>query len=457
MKASLQLAISQQLKLTPQLQQSIRLLQLSTLDLCHEIQLQLESNPMLDTISEESISSEKSCLPESVYEFQFNGKTRTAQYDEKINYEHLQSQTINLQDHLREQLEFTSMTTLERAIGLILIDSINDDGLLTTSIEMLQSIFNSKTHPLTLEKIQTVQQKIMHFDPVGCCAENLSETLTAQLTYFNAPASMLELVKQLIVNHLPSIGQQQYDAILKQYKIDRATLEQAIHIIRQLNPKPGSMIQSNVSDYIIPDLMAKKINHRWKVFLISNHIPRLTIDRRYAALIHQTKRSPDHEYLRKHLQDARWLIKSIESRHDTLLKVAQYLVDYQHAFMDRGDEFMKPLTLSQVAFDLEMHESTISRATAQKYLLTPRGMLELKYFFSSYVSTMTGETCSSTVIMAHIKKLISAEDRKNPLSDQKIAALLKTQGICVARRTIAKYRESLGLPASYERKTTSCQ
>lgn len=462
MKPSLQLSINQQLTLTPQLQQAIRLLQLSTVDLQQEIQQIVESNPMLEsTPNEEKDESrtENKQNQDEFADFQWsqlysNQNKRTNFDDIDFNYENLHCTTTNLQDHLRWQLDLTPMSDVDRVIATSIIDAIDDDGFLTLPLTELHTSLDSDSHPLDLEEIEVVRHRLQHFDPVGCASNNLAETLLIQLEQLPDNAEV-DLAKRIIRNNIELLGQHNYRQIMKNHHANETSLDKALQIIQRLNPKPGSLIQQDVTEYIIPDITVKKIENVWQVALNPNTLPRLSINNHYASLIQRADNSADNQFLKNNLQEARWFLKSIQSRQETLLKVARCIVEYQQDFLEHGDEAMKPLILNDVALALDMHESTISRVTTQKFMHTPRGVFELKYFFSSHVTTVTGGECSSTAIRAVIKKLIAGENRKKPLSDSKIAELIGGQGIQVARRTVAKYREAMGIAPSNERKSIS--
>lgn len=462
MKPSLQLSINQQLTLTPQLQQAIRLLQLSTLDLQQEIQQIVESNPMLEATpteeKEEPVLENSKQNQEEFADFQwsqlYSSQNKRTNFDDiDFNYENLYCTTTNLQDHLRWQLDLTPMSDVDRVIATAIIDAIDDDGFLTLPMAELHASLDSETHPLDIEEIEVVRHRVQHFDPVGCASNNLAETLLIQLEQLPDTNEDIELAKQIIRNDIELLGQHNYRQLMKNYQVNEAALDRVLQIIQRLNPKPGNLIHQSTTEYIIPDIIVKKIDGIWQVALNQNILPRLSINNHYASLIQRADNSADNQFLKNNLQEARWFLKSIQSRQETLLKVAQCIVEYQQDFLEHGDEAMKPLILNDVALALDMHESTISRVTTQKFMHTPRGVFELKYFFSSHVTTVTGGECSSTAIRAVIKKLIAAENRKKPLSDSKIAQLIGEQGIQVARRTVAKYREAMGIAPSNERKT----
>ncbi|KTC98268.1 RNA polymerase factor sigma-54 [Legionella erythra] len=460
MKPSLQLSISQQLTLTPQLQQAIRLLQLSTVDLQQEIQQIVESNPMLEATpheEKEEPSPENSKPQDEFADFQwsqlYSNTNKRASFDEPdFNYDNLYCTTTNLQDHLRWQLDLTPMSDVDRVIATAIIDAMDDDGFLTVPVEELHATLHSDHCPIEIEEVIAVKHRIQHFDPVGCAANTLAETLLVQLQQLEEDDEVA-LAKRIIRHDIELLGQHNYRQLMKNYQVNEFVLDKVLQIIQRLNPKPGSLINQATTEYIIPDITVKKIDGVWQAFLNNNTLPRLSINNHYAALIQRADNSADNQFLKNNLQEARWFLKSVQSRQETLLKVASCIVKYQQDFFELGDEAMKPLILNDVAQALDMHESTISRVTTQKFMHTPRGVFELKYFFSSHVATANGGECSSTAIRAVIKKLIAAENRKKPLSDSKIAQLIGEQGIHVARRTVAKYREAMGIAPSNERKT----
>lgn len=458
MKPTLQLSIGQHLTLTPQLQQAIRLLQLSTIDLQQEIQLIVESNPMLEaTPTEEKEEPRSEQHNDEFADFQwsqlYNNLNKRNNFDDNdYNFDNLHCTTTNLQDHLYWQLELSPMSDIDRVIATTIIDAINDDGFLTIPVDEILASLNSEDCPLDLEEIEAVRHRLQLFDPVGCASANLAETLLVQLEQLPLETGHLDIAKKIILEDIDLLGQHNYRQLMKNHQISEKTVEEILQIIHRLNPKPGNLIHQAITEYIIPDLTVKKIDNQWRVQLNQNILPRLSINNQYAALIQRADNSVDNQFLKNNLQEARWFLKSIQSRQETLLKVATCIVEYQQGFLEFGDEAMKPLILNDVASALDMHESTISRVTTQKFMHTPRGVFELKYFFSSHVNTDAGGECSSTAIRAVIKKLISSENRKKPLSDSKIAELIAAQGIQVARRTVAKYREAMGIAPSNERK-----
>ncbi len=458
MKPSLQLTISQNLTLTPQLQQAIKMLQLSTIELQQEIQQITESNPLLEsTPHEEKETTKEASRVDEFADFQWSQLynstyTRNSFNENDSNFDNLNHTTVTLQDHLRWQLDLTRMADVDRIIATTLIDAINEDGFLTQSITEFHKILSSAQYPVEVDDINAVRHRIQQFDPVGCAAINLSEVLLAQLEQM-PPSNDTQLAKVIVCDHIELLGQHNYRMLQKVLQVKVDDLHQAITIIQALHPKPGNLIQADSIEFVIPDIIVKKVEPHWRVELNTYALPKLSINQHYASMIHRANDSPDNVFLKTNLQEARWFLKSIQSRQETLLRVARCIVEYQTDFFEKGVEAMKPLILRDIAEMTNLHESTISRVTTQKFMYTPRGVFELKYFFSSHVATINGGECSSTAIRAIIKKLILAENRSKPLSDSKIAQLIAEQHIQIARRTVAKYRESMGIAPSNERKT----
>ncbi len=489
MKPSLQLKLGQQLAMTPQLQQAIRLLQLSTLDLQQEIQEALDSNPLLEVEdgAEESSQNDELNTPSSsenneekeptvdvtesepqdsleliekseisseleidttwddVYSAN-SGSTGLAVDDDAPVYQG--ETTESLQDYLIWQLDLTPFSDTDRTIAMALIDAIDDYGYLTISLEEILDSFDSEE--IELDEIEAVRKRVQQFDPLGVASLNLQDCLLLQLGTFPEDTPWLSEAKEVLINYIDHLGNRDYRQIIKDTKLKETDLKEVLRLIQQLDPRPGSRIASDHAEYVIPDVSVFKDHGKWVVTINPDSVPRLKVNQQYASL--GKGNSADSQYIRTNLQEAKWLIKSLESRNETLLKVAKCIVEHQRDFFEYGEEAMKPMVLNDVALAVDMHESTISRVTTQKYMHTPRGIFELKYFFSSHVSTDNGGECSSTAIRALIKKLVAAENSVKPLSDSKIAALLADQGIQVARRTIAKYRESLGIAPSSQRK-----
>ncbi|QFT56024.1 RNA polymerase factor sigma-54 [Microbulbifer sp. THAF38] len=482
MKQSLQLKLGTQLTMTPQLQQAIRLLQLSTLDLQQEVQAALDSNPMLEADSEEQPSKVENgqSLTEHESERVQDNTSQAAEerelaegdWDQAIpdelpvdsrwddiytshsgnpeldtlSYER-NSISVDLQGHLRWQLNLTPLSEQDKWIGENLIDSISPSGLLGTSIEDVASSL-----AVDEDEVLAVLKAIQQFEPAGCGARELKECLQLQLQQLPPTTPWLDQAQSIIEKHLDLLGKRDFRQLSRRTRLNEAQLGEAIRLIQTLNPNPGESFGGQEPDYVIPDIIVSRKALRWQVELNGEITPKIRINNHYASMVKRADNSRDNNFLRDHLQEARWFMKSLQSRHETLLKVANCIVEKQQGFFEEGPEAMRPMVLADVAESIGMHESTISRVTTQKYMLTPRGVFELKYFFSSHVSTDSGEDASSTAIRALIKKLIDSETPRKPLSDNKITQELDQQGIKVARRTVAKYRESMGIPSSSERK-----
>ncbi len=506
MKASLQLKLGQSLTMTPQLQQAIRLLQLSTLDLQQEIQQALESNPLLesqedddqvdmpaadgeqnqDQASDESSPEPVTDASGSDWDESENGPDWQSENDipdtipddlpvdtawddiyqsapapaarnedeSDHDFETRNSPSETLRDHLEWQLNLTPLSERDQAIAHALMDAVDEQGYLTSSVEEIYSGLSDDTDadPLELDEVEAVLRRLQYFDPPGVFARDLQDCLLIQLNQLPPETPWLAQARLVITHYINLLGNRDYAQLLRRSRLKEDQLRDVLALITSLNPRPGDIIDRTEPDYVIPDVIVRKHNGRWRVELNPEIAPRIRVNASYASLIKRADSSADNTYLRDQLQEAKWFIKSLQSRNETLLKVATRIVEYQQGFLDHGEEAMKPLILSDIAQLVEMHESTISRVTTQKYMHTPRGVFELKYFFSSHVSTDEGGECSSTAIRAMIKKLIAAETPKKPLSDSKIAAMLGEQGIKVARRTVAKYREAMHIPPSNERK-----
>jgi len=349
------------------------------------------------------------------------------------------------------QMRLTPFSDLERAIASMIIDAIDNDGYLKISSEEIQQLLANEENQLDVDEVEAVLHRIQHFDPIGIAARDLRECLLIQLHHAD-DIDNRDLLIQLIDQHLDALAQRDYAPIKRLLKINDPQLTELVRTIQLFNPRPGNQIQIDNTEYIVPDVYAKKINNQWVVSLNPDNAPRLQIADHYAQLIKRADNSADNVYLKDNLQEARWFLKSLQSRNETLLKVSEAIIARQKDFLDLGDEAMQPLVLRDIAEQIDMHESTVSRVTTRKYMHTPRGIFELKYFFSSHVNTNSGGECSATAIRAIIKKLVAAENPRKPLSDSKITAMLEQQGIKIARRTIAKYREALGIQPSNERK-----
>ena len=504
MKISLQLKLGQHLSMTPQLQQAIKLLQLSTLDLQQEISQALESNPMLELIehddsdgfdsdaetsedkertNNESDSSQENYendrqtqadttatddnqtegewgenIPtelstDSQWEDTYQGSGSGSFDGEGESIEARSSAEETLQDHLLWPLNRRHLSERDRIIAEAIIDSIAPDGRLNSDIDDLVQGFDPEDE-VEEDEVIAVLHRIQHFDPVGVGYRSLSECLLIQLNLIDITVPALASAKLIIREHIDLLGVRDYAQLMRKARLKEAELSAAISLIESLNPQPGADIAPSTATYVVPDVLVSKDldTQSWRVELNPDVAPKLRINADYAALVQRGNSSADNTYLKDNLQEARWFLKSLQSRNDTLMKVATRIVEHQVGFLEHGEEAMKPLVLHDIAEAVEMHESTISRVTTQKYMHTPRGIFELKYFFSSHVSTAGGGECSSTAIRAIIRKLVAAENTRKPLSDSKIADLLQDQGINVARRTIAKYREGLNIPPSNERK-----
>jgi len=497
MKQSLSLKLGQQLAMTPQLQQAIRLLQLSTLDLSMEIQQAIESNPMLELVDD---ADDIDPSPDTQAEAEADGTdeltvaaptTATAAEeedgpttapegdwqdaipdelpvdsswddiyqsapagasasDDDIDIDSRNGTEESLSDHLLWQLNLTPMSDTDRFIATAIIDSVDADGMLTVSVEDLLSSFDP-AFGIEQDEIEAVLKRVQQFDPPGIAARTLRECLLIQLCQLD-DAPWLEQARVLVAEHLDLLGARDFTSLARRMHLDDEALAEVIRVVQSLNPRPGSALSTAEPEYVIPDVLVRKNRGKWLVELNPEAVPRLRINTGYASLVRRADNSADNTFLRNHLQEARWFMKSLQSRNETLLKVATKIVEHQRGFLEYGEEAMKPLVLHDIAEDVAMHESTISRVTTRKYMHTPRGIFELKYFFSSHLATSTGGEVSSTAIRALIKKLTASENPKKPLSDSKIAALLEKQNIKVARRTVAKYRESMFIPPSNERK-----
>lgn len=503
--------------MTPQLQQAIRLLQLSTLDLQQEIQQALESNPMLEAVDESDDDTHtdrnNSDTPEKQLTLDDNASQTSSQadsYDTDNRNEQADndagaataddseidqwqdtipddlpvdthwddiytsvpnsiaqnnSQEFNelpdlanrngseetLSDHLHWQLNLTPMSDTDRLIATAIIDNLDSSGLMSSSSEELLESFEPELE-IELDEIEAVRHLIQQFDPIGVASADLTDCLMIQLAHMPPTTPWREQAAQVITRHLPLLASRDFTQLMRRTRLKEHELSQVISLIKTLNPKPGDTFNHDTAEYVVPDVFVKKEKGRWVVELNPDIAPKIRINNHYASLIKRADNSSDNNFLRDNLQEARWFLKSLNSRNETLLKVATRIVNYQQGFLEHGEEAMKPLILHDIAKDIDMHESTVSRVTTKKYMHTPRGIFELKYFFSSHVATSEGGECSSTAIRAIIKKLVNSENTRKPLSDNKIAALLDEQGIKVARRTIAKYRESLMIPPSNERK-----
>ncbi|MFC3902449.1 RNA polymerase, sigma 54 subunit, RpoN/SigL [Acinetobacter marinus] len=481
MKLSVGLKVANSLSLTPQLQQAIRLLQLSSLELEQEIQLQLDSNPLLEKIEEEYGEAKKEetdptlqdqmqhdTIPDDlpvdtdwdeVYTHQSTALA-TPEYEER---EDNRSSADSLEEHLLWQINLLHLSQIEQIVAHCIVNALDERGYLDCELE---EILASAQHvlrqadvdeELELDEVAVVLKYIQRLDPLGVASRNLVECLSVQLEQFSPQAALnhqAELKHQatLLLQNADLLLTNDLNKLMRKTQLDLDQLKQAMALLKSFDPAPGAKFQAQEQDYQTPDVILQKKNQRWQVFLNPDVLPKLRVNSFYAGMIKRADQSDDNQYLKNQMLEAKNFIKSIDERHKTLLKVATCIVEHQRDFFEIGAEGMKPLVLRDVADEVELHESTVSRVTTNKYILTPNGLFELKYFFSSHVGTATGGECSSTAIRAMIKKLIAAENQKKPLSDNAIAKLLQDEGIDVARRTVAKYRESLNIPSSSDRK-----
>ncbi|MDU3065903.1 MAG: RNA polymerase factor sigma-54 [Escherichia coli] len=454
MKQGLQLRLSQQLAMTPQLQQAIRLLQLSTLELQQELQQALESNPLLEQIdTHEEIDTRETQDSETLDTadaLEQKEMPEELPLDASWDTIYTAGTPSGTQDYLMWQVELTPFSDTDRAIATSIVDAVDDTGYLTVPLEdILESMGDEE---IDIDEVEAVLKRIQRFDPVGVAAKDLRDCLLIQLSQFDKTTPWLEEARLIISDHLDLLANHDFRTLMRVTRLKEDVLKEAVNLIQSLDPRPGQSIQTGEPEYVIPDVLVRKHNGHWTVELNSDSIPRLQINQHYASMCNNARNDGDSQFIRSNLQDAKWLIKSLESRNDTLLRVSRCIVEQQQAFFEQGEEYMKPMVLADIAQAVEMHESTISRVTTQKYLHSPRGIFELKYFFSSHVNTEGGGEASSTAIRALVKKLIAAENPAKPLSDSKLTSLLSEQGIMVARRTVAKYRESLSIPPSNQRK-----
>ncbi len=478
MKQSLQLRIGQNLTMTPQLQQAIKLLQLSTLDLQQEIQQALESNMMLE-VDEETVT-----VQEPVQETQESSETQnevtsessltdipdelpvdsnwddvfessmpaSSTSSEMADFEVQHSRSATLTEHLQQQLDVILISERDRAIAIAIIDSINQDGYLSEPIETIFLGLQAQLEDIELDEVEGVLHRIQNFDPIGIAAKDLADCLTIQLQQVPETVPFRNEAIDLVRRHLDLLASQDLPRLARRLGLSEYQLTEVVVLIRTLDPKPGAQIQSVVSEYIVPDVFVSNIKGQLLFDLNPDIAPKLLVNTTYSRMIKRADNSEDNVSMKEHLQEARWFIKSLHSRNDTLLRVARSIVEKQENFLDNGAIAMRPMILKDIAEELELHESTISRVTTQKYMHTPNGIVEFKYFFSSHVSTESGGECSATAIRAIIKELVKNEIPAKPLSDSKMSKLLKEKGINVARRTVAKYREAMSISSSSQRK-----
>ena len=476
LKPALQLRLGQQLTMTPQLQQAIKLLQLPVLELQAQVQLALESNVMLEVEDEESqeltpLEQEQAVdqaadADESPREEEVSvemvdpwddtstpaGEKRTNDDDDRP-LEFADEAERDLHQHLIWQLETSPLDPRQVWIGEAIIDALNDDGYLTESLADILAGLTTDL-PVTADEVEQVLAYVQTFDPAGIGARSVSECLCLQLSQLEPETPGRELALRLARDHLQDVADRDVATLRRALDVDEEALQEAMALIQGCQPRPGSAFQSSQPEYIVPDVFVKRTASGWAVEINPASVPRLRVNQSYAGVV---ARSADYASLRAQLQEARWLIRSLEIRRETLLKVARTIVQRQSAFLEKGDEAMEPMILRDVAEAVSMHESTISRVTTGKYMHTPRGIFEFRHFFSSHVAGTDGGDVSSVAIRARIRRLIADEDGARPLSDAQLAELLASEGIKVARRTVAKYRESLGLASSSERRQAAAR
>jgi len=533
MKPALALRLGQQLRMTPQLQQAIKLLQLSSLDLQQEIQEALDSNLMLEEqtaddpvspdeassldepsetiegVSNDTTSAETEAAPEAKNDDTIDSRMEenvlsvdepapaldpeidgdaVLDISDQISTENISEELpvdslwedvwdeapapqtysggddddndyldrkngdgVSVQYHLEEQLNLIHLSPCDALIAEAIVDGIDSEGILTIPLEdVLESI--PSEYECEIDEVEAVLHLIQHLDPVGIASRNLQECLVIQLKQLPAETPWRAQALSIVEEHISSLANRDYALLIRKTRLKETELQAVIALIQSLNPRPGASIATTNTEYVDPDVIVSKKEGRWVVELNPKSAPRVRVNSEYASMIKRADNSSDNTYLKNHLQEARWFIKSLQQRNDTLLKVSTKIVEFQRGFFEYGAQAMKPLVLHDIAEAVDLHESTISRVTTQKYMHTPAGVFELKYFFSSHVSTHTGGEVSSTAIRSLIKKMVSEENSSKPLSDSKLAKMLAEQDIKVARRTIAKYRDSLMIPPSNERK-----
>jgi len=470
MKASLQLKLSQQLTLTPQLQQAIRLLQLSTQDIHQEVAQMLDENPLLEMI-EESASTVFSAAPLSAEQgggakssddgaaqpgaeerdtdsfadepadWGASGGAARSADDEDENYPEQAAEQASLREHLHEQLTTSSLDDRDRKVVGLLIDALDENGYLAQDLEELAELLPAELE-ITLDDLETALVQLQHLDQPGLGARNLGECLALQLKALPKDTPQRDLAISLVSNHLDLLAAHDFARIKKLLRCSDDDLRAAQHLITDLNPKPGTEFDQSVADYVMPDVIVEKHRNKWRARLNVEAMPKLRVNQIYAGILQQ-RDDKNSSQLSTQLQEAKWLIKNLQQRFETILRVAQAIVDRQGNFLEHGEIGMRPLVLREIAEELDLHESTVSRSTTQKFMLTPRGIYEFKHFFGSGLATESGGTCSSTAIRELIKQMVGGEDTRKPLTDSRMSEILAQQGIVVARRTIAKYRETL--------------
>jgi RNA polymerase sigma-54 factor len=473
LKPSLQLKLTQQLTMTPQLQQAIRLLQLPIMELQTQIQAALDENVMLEveepevpaesaleTAPEAGSDSDGGDEPEdyaelavaSEAEWEDTQKTGPSEAPKSAEppttFEYADRSEETLRDHLLWQLELENLDSRTTTIGQAIIDAVNDDGYLTDDIEAIRATLAPDVLAPPEEIERVLVEVVQRFDPAGIAARSVSECVLLQLAQLDPSTPGLALARTIAAEHLNLVAEHQYGALKRILKITDEDMEAAIGLVRSCHPRPGASVFAPAAEYVVPDVFVRRHDGHWVVELNNAISPTLRVNQLYAGSL---GRGEEYDVLRTQLQEARWLIRSLEIRNETLLKVALTIVQRQTEFLEQGEEYMRPMVLRDIAEAIEMHESTVSRVTTNKYMHTPRGVFEFRYFFSSHVAGDEGDQ-SSTAVRAKIRKLVSGEDPERPLSDNQIAQMLSEEGITVARRTVAKYREAMKIPSSSDRK-----
>ena len=472
MKPTLQLRISQQLTLTPQLQQAIRLLQLSTQDMHQEVARMLEENPMLEVADESATTlfpveprSSASTTTDNTEQsrsdarddardddrgsedfgnepadWNTSGKIRSSD-DEDDSYPEQAAEQASLRAHLQNQLTTSSLDGKDRKVVGLLIDALDENGYLAQDLQELVELLPAELE-ITLDDLETALVQLQHLDQPGLAARNLGECLALQLKALPEDTPHRDLAIRLVSQHLDLVAAHDFSKIKRLLRCTDEALRAAQCLITCMNPKPGAEFGQSVADYVVPDVVVEKHKNKWRARLNAEAMPKLRVNQIYANILQQ-RGDKSSSQLATQLQEAKWLIKNLQQRFETILRVAQAIVERQGNFFEHGEIGMRPLVLREIADELELHESTVSRSTTQKFMLTPRGIYEFKHFFGSGLATESGGTCSSTAIRELIKQLVGAEDQRKPLTDSRMAEILAQQGIVVARRTIAKYREAL--------------
>jgi RNA polymerase sigma-54 factor len=477
MKHSLQLKLSQHLTLTPQLQQSIRLRQLSTVELNQELERYLAENPLLErvdleeqpasapppgsapepqaaTAPEEPAREEAQSLEEQGFgdEAPQSGASGRREDDDRDDFTQFAAAEPTLQDHLMQQVALTGLTERDKRLAELIVGHLDEDGYFKSELEELRESIAEALPDIEVEELQTTLRHVQNMEPAGVGARDVAECLELQLRALPPSTPYREIAITLVTRHLDVLAARDFNRLKRVLSITEDELREVRALILSLDPKPGRAFGSGDVRYIVPDVVVRKTGGRWIAALNRDAMPRLRINKLYADIL-QASRDNGGKHLSGQLQEARWLIKNVQQRFDTILRVTQSIVDRQRNFFEHGEVAMRPLVLREIAEAVSLHESTISRVTTQKYMLTPRGIFELKYFFGSHVSTDTGGACSATAIRALIKQLVAAEDGKKPLSDHRISDILAQQGIQVARRTVAKYREAMHIQPANLRKS----